>query len=63
MSVLDLTGAVIERLPLDGPNPTNCAFAQTGATLYVTEVDKGKVEAIPVPCGGLALHRPKLGLD
>ena len=41
VSVLDPTGAVVERLPLDGPNPTNCAFAQTGATPYVTEVGLG----------------------
>ena len=62
VSVLDTAGTVVERLELDGRNPTNCAFAQSGTTLFVTEVGKGQIEAIPVPCGGLALHRPKLGL-
>jgi len=62
ISVVDTTGAVVERLPLDGPNPTNCAFAQSGTTLLVTEVGKGQIEAVPVPCGGLPLHSPKLGL-
>lgn len=62
VTVLDAVGAVAERLPLDGPNPTNCAFALTGTTLLVTEVGKGRVEAIPTPCAGLPLHRPKLGL-
>ena len=62
ITVLDTAGAVAERLPLDGPNPTNCAFALTGTTLLVTEVSKGRVETIPTPCAGLPLHRPKLGL-
>ncbi len=62
ISVLDTTGAVVERLQLDGPNPTNCAFAQSGTTLLVTEVSKGQIESIPVACGGLPLHRPKLDL-
>ena len=62
ITVLDTAGAVAERLPLDGRNPTNCAFALTGTTLLVTEVSKGRVETIPTPCAGLPLHRPKLGL-
>ena len=62
ITVLDESGAVADRLMLDGPCPTNCAFALTGSTLLVTEVGKGQVEAIPTPCGGLPLHRPKLGL-
>ena len=62
VTVLDPSGAAVERLPLDGPNPTNCAFALTGNILLVTEVGKGQVEAVPVPCGGLPLHKPKLGL-
>jgi gluconolactonase len=60
VTVLDSTGAVSERLPLDGPCPTNCAFSLSGNTLFVTEVSKGQVEALPVACGGLALHAPKL---
>lgn len=62
VTVLDSTGAVAKRLPLDGPCPTNCAFALTGTTLLVTEVSKGQVESISVPCAGLPLHQPKLGL-
>jgi gluconolactonase len=62
VTVLDEAGSVADRLPLDGPCPTNCAFALTGAVLLVTEVGKGQVEAISTPCGGLPLHRPKLGL-
>jgi gluconolactonase len=61
VTVLDPAGTVAERLPLDGTNPTNCAFALSGAMLLVTEVDKGQIEAVPVPCAGLALHKPKLG--
>ncbi|MBV9656085.1 MAG: SMP-30/gluconolactonase/LRE family protein [Acetobacteraceae bacterium] len=62
VTVLDKDGRVAERLPLDGAAPTNCAFALTGTTLLVTEVSKGQVEALTVPCGGLVLHYPKLGL-
>ncbi|MBE7210912.1 MAG: SMP-30/gluconolactonase/LRE family protein [Gluconacetobacter diazotrophicus] len=61
ITVLDRDGTVAERLALDGPNPTNCAFALEGRTLYVTEAGVGQVEALDVPCGGLPLHRPKLG--
>ena len=62
ITVLDQVGAVADRLQLDGPCPTNCAFALTGTTLLVTEVSKGQVEAIPVLCAGLPLHQPTLGL-
>ena len=62
VTVLNTDGSVAERLALDGECPTNCAFALNGHTLLVTEVGHGQVEALDVPCGGLALHRPKLGL-
>jgi gluconolactonase len=62
ITVLDADGAVAERLPLEGSCPTNCVFALIGSTLFVTEVEKGQVEAIRTPCGGLPLHQPKLGL-
>ena len=62
ITVLDASGRVADRLPLDGPNPTNCAFALSGTTLLVTEVSKGQIEAIPVPCAGLPLYKPHLGL-
>jgi gluconolactonase len=62
VTVLDNNGSVAERLPLDGENPTNCAFALTGNELLVTEVERGRVERIAVSCRGLPLHYPKLGL-
>ncbi len=62
VTVLDSDGRVADRLVLDGEQPTNLAFAAEGTTLMVTEVSRGQVEAVPVHCAGLALHRPKLGL-
>ncbi len=62
VTVLDNNGSVAERLPLDGDNPTNCAFALAGGELLVTEVARGRVERIAASCGGLPLHYPKLGL-
>ncbi len=62
VTVLNPDGSVADRLSLDGACPTNCAFTLDGMTLRVTEVGKGQVEAVPVPCGGLPLHYPKLGL-
>jgi len=62
VTVLDSSGAAVDRLRLDGPNPTNCAFAQSGRTLLVTEVGKGQVERVAVPCDGLPLYKPKVGL-
>lgn len=59
VTVLNPDGSVAERLELDGPCPTNCAFALTGQSLLVTEVAKGQVEQLDVPCDGLALHYPK----
>ena len=59
VTVLDSKGNVAERLPLDGPNPTNCAFTLIGHKLRVTEVGKGQVEELDVPCDGLPLHQPK----
>ncbi len=59
VTVLDQTGAVADRLMLDGPQPTNCAFALDGQSLLVTEVGKGQVERISTPCAGLPLHYPR----
>ncbi len=59
ISVLDRDGAVAQRLPLAGPNPTNCAFALSGHKLRVTEVGEGRIEELDTPCDGLPLHRPK----
>ena len=61
VTVLDSGGTVAERLMLAGRCPTNCAFARNGRMLLVTEVDAGRVEALAVPCDGLALHAPSLG--
>lgn len=62
VTVLDADGRVAERLTLQGVAPTNCAFALEGGRLLVTEVSIGRVEELSVPCGGLPLHAPKLGL-
>ena len=37
VTVLNKDGSLAERLPLDGGNPTNCAFALSGKTLLVTK--------------------------
>lgn len=60
VTVLDRTGAVSERLVLDGPCPTNLCFSQDGKHILVTEVSKGQVEKLAAPCAGLPLHRPKI---
>ncbi|MEK9278610.1 hypothetical protein MTR72_02985 [Bradyrhizobium sp. ISRA442] len=59
VTVLNRQGEVADRLILDGPQPTNCAFALEGKKLRVTEVGKGQVEEIDMPCEGLPLHLPK----
>jgi gluconolactonase len=58
VTVLGRDGAVAERLMLDGPAPTNCAFTLEGRKLRVTEVGKGQVEELDVPCDGVPLHMP-----
>jgi gluconolactonase len=62
VTVLNQDGSLVERLPLEGENPTNCAFALSGKMLLVTEVGYGRVEELATSCGGLPLHYPKLGL-
>ena len=57
--VLYRRGEVVDRLILDGPQPTNCAFALEGRKLRVTEAGKGQVEEIDMACDGLPLHLPK----
>ena len=61
VTVLDADGKVSERLTLNGEAPTNCAFSLAGKHLLVTEVSRGQVEMLPVPCAGLTLHAPRLG--
>ena len=62
ITVLNRDGSLGKRLPLDGENPTNCAFALSGRMLRVTEVERGRVEQLATSCGGLPLGYPKLGL-
>lgn len=59
VTVLDNTGKVAERLVLEGTCPTNLAFARNGKRILVTEVSKGQVEVLDVPCDGLQLFYPK----
>jgi len=60
VTVLEVDGSVATRLPLDGSCPTNLCFSRHGTQILVTEVSKGQVERLAVPCLGLALHYPKL---
>ena len=61
IAVLNARARVVEKLPLRGPNPTNCAFALDGGKhMRVTEIGLGQVEELAMPCGGLPLHKPKL---
>ena len=59
VTVLDSRGNVAERVQLDGPCPTNLCFARSGTKILVTEVSKGQVEWLDVPCAGAALFYPK----
>lgn len=59
VTVLDQSGSVAERLMLDGTCPTNLAFARNQPKILVTEVSKGQVEWLDVPCPGLPLHYPE----
>jgi gluconolactonase len=59
VTVLDATGAVVDRLSLQGSQPTNCAFSQDGKWLLVTEVGIGQVERLLAPCQGLPLYYPR----
>jgi gluconolactonase len=59
VTVLNKNGKVAERLPLDGPCPTNLAFSRDGKKILVTEVSKGQVEQLAAPCAGLELYYPK----
>jgi gluconolactonase len=55
ITVLDQSGAVVERLKVGGRSPTNCAFGPAG-TLYVVEDEHGCLETVDVGVDGLALH-------
>jgi hypothetical protein len=59
VTVLNKDGSLATRLLLDGEKPTNCAFALSGKTLLVTEVELNRVEQIATLCGGLSLYYPQ----
>jgi gluconolactonase len=60
VTVLDATGSVVERIPVNNLRPTNLAFHPDGSgRLSVTEVIAGCVEVIETATAGLPLHAPK----
>nr|WP_295537845.1 SMP-30/gluconolactonase/LRE family protein [uncultured Pseudacidovorax sp.] len=59
VTVLGTDGRVAERLALDGACPTNLCFAQGERRILVTEVSKGQVEWVDVPCEGAPLFYPR----
>ena len=54
VTVLDRYGRVAHRIPLAGRQPTNLAFGPNG-TIFVTEVEHGRMEMHAVGVAGLAL--------
>jgi gluconolactonase len=57
VTVLGTDGSVVRRIPTSGRRPTNLAFGPAGQKrIYVTEVEKGSLEALDVDTGGLTLH-------
>ncbi|GAB3710366.1 SMP-30/gluconolactonase/LRE family protein [Spirosoma flavus] len=55
--VADPNGTIIDRIPLPGLNPTNCAFDPFGRWgLIVTEAERGQVLSISVEATGLPLY-------
>jgi len=58
--VLGPDGAVQDKLPLPGNNPTNCAFDPSGVLgLVVTEAEKGLLLSLPARGKGLTLYDGK----
>jgi gluconolactonase len=58
VTVVSPDGAVVERIQTAGRNPTNVAFGPAGEKrIYVTEVERGTLEAIEVGTAGLALYQ------
>jgi gluconolactonase len=57
VTVLDPSGAVVDRLDLDGRAPTNVAFGRRGERrIYVVEDEKGTIEVHDVGVDGLPLY-------
>ena len=59
VAVLDRTGKLVAQMPTLGARPTNIAFRLEGTEAIVTEVAKGQVESLAMPCAGLKLHYPR----
>ena len=56
VTVVDTTGAIVERIPLGGEQPTNVAFGPKGSgDIYVTVKDAGTLERHHVEVDGLPL--------
>jgi len=57
ITVLDGEGAVVDRIPTTGCNPTNVGFGPNGeAKIYVTEHELGQIELLDVPTPGARLY-------
>jgi len=57
VTVLAPDGSVRQRIETEGSAPTNLAFGPPGSeTIYVTEDEKGTIEAFNVGTDGLALY-------
>jgi gluconolactonase len=57
VTVLAADGSVVERISLEGKNPTNVAFGPPGEKkIYVTEQQVGRIEVIEVDTDGLPLY-------
>lgn len=60
VTVVDSQGAIVERIPVGGEQPTNVAFGPTGSgDIYVTVKDAGTLERHHVGVDGLPLLRSK----
>lgn len=57
VTVLNLDGALADRIETDGLNPSNLAFGPAGTkSIFVTECEQGTIEIHPVGCDGLPLY-------
>jgi gluconolactonase len=55
---VEATGRLVERYPLTGRNPTNCAFDPRGTLgLVVTEAERGELLSLDVAARGVALFQ------
>lgn len=59
VAALDRDGQLVEHIETAGGKPTNLAFRRRGNEAIVTEVSRGVVQTIAMPCSGLALFYPK----